>query len=710
MEKRTMKRIQDLSLNIKVFCIALIAVLIVAGITGTGAYFYFRIEHDNFLKNSIGAIEKNIIETMVTEKTWLQFFSPEMKSSLDAKVDSIESDIQNLQIGKDMGQYQDLIEKAGSLLKRYKAEYGSIEKNHNLQQTLRQEMIKPLNLADGLLASIIESFIQKQSDLQMEGGELTAVEMEFTNIVRECRIVFLKMQNIQQQFISTGEKKFVDDFNKLVSSDVKVTVDNVVAFAGNLEDKKFITSASKVGGAINEFKGFIEKSLELTEQQTKKIQQLNATGAEIIATFRDFLEQLNRSIDDAKKTAVTAVIVIIIFGVVFLFAGTFFLLRSIILKPIQNVMGFVERLSLGDLSARLNMNQMDEIGRMGAALDAVVEDLNIKASIADAISEGDLMQNVKSASQQDVLGNALTKMVGNLNSIVSNILFSVSQVNTSAGQVSDSSQSLSQGATEQASSLEEITSSMVEINNQAKTNAENATQANNLAVSTQSASKNGVEKMKTLMSAMSGISESSKEIGKIIKTIDDIAFQTNLLALNAAVEAARAGKHGKGFAVVAQEVRTLASRSAKAARETSDLIEGSVKRVSEGSNIAEETSKALAEISESITKVVDLVSEIATASNEQAQGVSQVNQGLSQIDGVTQQNAANAEQASSAAAILSSQAAEVRELLSQFKLKDKDVQSDTGKDYPELDVPRIPYVSPEPSASVQGQWGISDHE
>ncbi|RJP80285.1 MAG: methyl-accepting chemotaxis protein [Desulfobacteraceae bacterium] len=698
-------RIQDLSLNIKVFCISLIAVLIVIGIAGTGTYFYARIEDNNRLKNQIGTIEKNVIEAMVAEKIWLQFFSPESKKSFDEKVGRIESDIKSLKTGNDSSGYRDFIEKADELLARYKNECDGIEKNHEVHQSLKQEMVKPLHFADGLLASILKKMIDRQSGLQMEGEDLTAVEMEFTNIVRECRIVFLQMQNIQQQFISTGDKKFIDDFNRLASGDVKVTVDNVVAFADTLEDKSYIDTASKVGTAINEFKGYVEKSLALTAEQTSTVQRLSATGTQIVTIFRGFLDQLNQSIDDEKQMAVTAVISIVILGMIVLFSGTFFLLRNMVLKPIGSVMGFAEKLRLGDLSARLDMNRMDEIGRMGAALDEVVADLNIKAGIADAISEGDLMQDVQSASRQDVLGNALAKMLGNLNDIVGNILFSVSQVNASAGQVSDSSQSLSQGATEQASSLEEITSSMTEISNQAKTNAENARQANNLAASTQSSSQKGVDKMKMLMSAMEGISKSSREIGKIIKTIDDIAFQTNLLALNAAVEAARAGKHGKGFAVVAQEVRTLASRSAKAAQETSDLIEGSGKKVAEGSNIAEETSKALSEISESITTVVDLVSEIAAASNEQAQGVSQVNQGLSQIDGVTQQNAANAEQASSAAAILSSQAAEVRELLSQFKLKNQNIRSETDNNNPVPDVPRIPYVRPEPPATAQGAWG-----
>ncbi len=230
------------------------------------------------------------------------------------------------------------------------------------------------------------------------------------------------------------------------------------------------------------------------------------------------------------------------------------------------------------------------------------------------------------------------------------------QVASAANQVSTSGQQLAQGAAEQAASLEETSSSLEEMASMTKTNAGNANQANSLMDEAKSLVDRANQAMGELTTAIDDINKAGEETGKIIKTIDEIAFQTNLLALNAAVEAARAGEAGAGFAVVADEVRNLAMRAADAAKNTAGLIEGSIKKTKEGSNLVGKTSEAFHEVAGASAKVAELVGEIAAASDEQAQGIEQVNRATNEMDKVTQQNAANAEESAAAAEELSAQA------------------------------------------------------
>ncbi len=239
-------------------------------------------------------------------------------------------------------------------------------------------------------------------------------------------------------------------------------------------------------------------------------------------------------------------------------------------------------------------------------------------------------------------------------------------IDAGASQVSSASQSLSDGSTNQAASIEEITASITAISNQTNHNAANAKEARNITAATRDEVQTGVSQIKEMTRAMGEIQTSSKEITRIIKTIDDIAFQTNLLALNAAVEAARAGIHGKGFAVVAEEVRNLAARSAKAAAETADLIQSSNNKVKNGSIIAEETSDSLEKIVSGAVTAADLLNSIADASNNQASALLQINTAISQIDNVTQANTANAEETSSAAKELSSLSGDLDKLVQDF--------------------------------------------
>lgn len=250
--------------------------------------------------------------------------------------------------------------------------------------------------------------------------------------------------------------------------------------------------------------------------------------------------------------------------------------------------------------------------------------------------------------------------------IIERLTEGAAQVAAASGQISRASQQLAEGAAEQASSLEEISSSMEEMSSMTNQNSDNAQKANELAKQSKTSSSGGNDETKRMIEAMKLITESSAETQKIIKTIDEISFQTNLLALNAAVEAARAGEAGKGFAVVAEEVRNLAQRAAGAAKNTSNLIEGSVQNTSSGSQIAGKLAVSLDDIENSAQKVSEIVAEISAASKEQAQGIGQVNGGISQLDKVTQMNATSAEETASASEELNAQANQMNDLVAEL--------------------------------------------
>jgi methyl-accepting chemotaxis protein len=301
---------------------------------------------------------------------------------------------------------------------------------------------------------------------------------------------------------------------------------------------------------------------------------------------------------------------------------------------------------------------------------AITRPLNRAVEIAEAVAGGDLTQDIVPTSGDETgkLTAALKGMNDNLRQIVGEVRHGTETIATASAQIASGNLDLSSRTEEQASSLEETAAAMEEITSTVKQNADNARQANQLAVSASSVATDGGQAVDQVVSTMSSINESSRRIVDIISVIDGIAFQTNILALNAAVEAARAGEQGRGFAVVASEVRSLAQRSAAAAKEIKELIGDSVDKVDAGGKLVEQAGSTIAEVVASVKRVSDVVAEISAAGQEQSAGIDQVNLAITQMDEVTQQNAALVEQAAAAAASLQDQAANLARLVSVFKL------------------------------------------
>ena len=449
-----------------------------------------------------------------------------------------------------------------------------------------------------------------------------------------------------------------------------------IGAARSLFDRQLIPAMTSFAQAIAQTRAYVENQLTQFDVAinyafgdtgrafaglTRSLQRLSAAVA---AQAREDGNRADAIGSNSQREALGATLLgallALLFGV---------LLARNLARPLRRAAGMLDNLGQGRLGERLEFHRHDEIGHIGRALDGFADSLQQEVLTAlDKLAAGDVTSRVVPRDDRDALRGSLCRLHADLNSLLGQIRLTGSQIATGAAQVAGSSQTLSQGATEQASTVEEIVAAMQQFAAQIQQNADNAGQANRLAVRAQQSATEGSGQMREMVVAMEEINIASRQIAKIIQVIDEIAFQTNLLALNAAVEAARAGQHGKGFAVVAEEVRTLAARSARAARETAALIEGSQEKVRNGTRIAGCTADSLEQIVQEVTKATDLMSEIADASVEQARGITQVNEGLTQVGQVTQQNTAGAEQSAAAAEELSGQAEQLRRMLARFTL------------------------------------------
>lgn len=522
--------------------------------------------------------------------------------------------------------------------------------------------------------SIAHSSLQHFADKQSKADDAVKMcRIEANNAARTLRDMYIErgdehysdysakvdasIASLEQQ-IKILEENYTE--NDGLVDKYEAAIDKWIAIGLRAKESMLAGNKSEVQDIfLNECSPALEQVVQIAKELTQSTEQIKN-------------EMLNKNLisSNTSKFLITAMLIFCIC------AGLILSLKitGSIVKPIEEVEVAVKNMSEGRLDTPITYSGKDAVGKMAdnmrkslATLSSYIHDIDIAMK---EMSHGNF--NLK-PSQPFVgdfksIEDSIKLLIMTMSSTMREIQNSADQVSFGSNRVSSGAQALSQGTTEQAASVEQLAGVLKEISEQVEANANSAAKANEIVGETGKALTDSNEQMQEMIRAMTEISASSGQIGKIIKTIEDIAFQTNILALNAAVEAARAGEAGKGFAVVADEVRSLAGKSAEASKNTSSLIENSIRAVEEGTRIADETASSLLGVVEGVGDVISQINYIAEASERQAESIGQVTQGIDQISAVVSTNSASAEESAASSEELSGLAQNLQMLVAKFQL------------------------------------------
>ncbi|WP_175239690.1 methyl-accepting chemotaxis protein, partial [Achromobacter deleyi] len=505
-------------------------------------------------------------------------------------------------------------------------------------------MLAQLAVAVAALVAIALGWSNMQSNTEAINA-LDSLSVQQSNLIKDAYVQMLRATiraDLAAAQRAAGDKAGAAENTRTVQqlmADAKKKLDSFKAIPkttdiGRTAEGQLLASFNGFSDGLQAMLAALDRGDNAEYLSLKNTKTAAASGAfskqltEFAATINSYSEE-QVAASRSQATVMTYVYIALAIVILLVSLGAFLFMNRVVLRPLRQVSDSFDRIAGGDLTTRVEVHSTNEIGALMAAVKRMQESLTRTVS---AVRRG------------------------------------VDEINVGSREISAGNTDLSSRTEEQAASLEETAASMEQLASTVKQNADNARQANQLAASASDVAERGGSAVAEVVNTMQGISASSRKISEIVSVIDGIAFQTNILALNAAVEAARAGEQGKGFAVVAGEVRSLAQRSAQAAKEIKGLIEDSVTKVGAGSQQVERAGATMQEIVASVKRVTDIMGEISAASEEQSSGIDQVNRAVSQMDEVTQQNAALVEEAAAAAGSLQEQAERLVEAVAVFKI------------------------------------------
>ena len=660
------------SLKTRLYGLVVFTIVIILTLVATGIHYYGNINRANITKAEFNRLITLLQDARIAEKTYLQFFANEVKGQFEQLAldtgKAVEAAAQkggDPEIAKQLAAAKDLVD-------GYQKVFAEVVKTHGQQEQLKKDMMQPLLRALDMLGVIQKELEAHQAELQMEGRELSAVENEMLNITRDCKIGFLQLQNLQFQFLLSGDTGLIASFKKLTSDIVNSSIPALNETAGSLQNKKIVEQAKEIKGTVQEFLKLIGQSQALGVKEMEATRQLDGAGKKAIEPVETTVGLTNTIIAKQTRSAVMTISIIVAIGIA-AFLGLSYFLVTAITKPLHQVVAGLKDIAEGegDLTHRLEVKSQDEMGELAKWFNVFIE--KIQTVVRDVAQNSGLLQT--SSRQLLDIAKQMSSGANHTSGKANTVAAAGEEMSANMGAMAAAMGEAANNVTMVAAAVEEMTSTITQI-------AENAEKASEIT-------SGAVSQTEKASVQISELGESAKNIGKVIETITDISEQVNLLALNATIEAARAGEAGKGFAVVANEIKELARQTASETNEIKQRVEGiqhstkgTVAEIAAITKVVNEVNQIVAVIAGAVDEQSSAAREIASNISQASAGIGEVNENVSQGSVVSSQIAQeisevkdaaasmsrNSTEVDQSAAVLSGLAGELNAIINRFKV------------------------------------------